>query len=192
MGSVKHTVRLQAMIPTEYKHAFPKAQKNDYDVVLNKMDHNHCHKPIGLFGVTTEGELLEIPYRIYHDNSKWLSSLTLSKEQRSIRNCLFTRHHDGYTREKYVSKILSLNESWASPYVVQLIGEYVVEILQLIYDRREELDGSLYREFIASNPEYFYKTKQRVISYWNCYYRFSFPDKNEYVGFKLIRYLEKI
>ena len=48
---------------------------------------------------------------------------------------------------------------WVAPYVVQLIGEYVIEILTSILERLDLTEGSptrlLYGRFVADNPRYF-------------------------------------
>jgi hypothetical protein len=63
------------------------------------------------------------------------------------------------------------------PYVVQLLGEYVVEISSLILDRLTAQSSSswpAYREFFRANRAFMALTEQRAISYWSCYYRHDF------------------
>lgn len=71
------------------------------------------------------------------------------------------------------------------PFVLQLCGEYVIEIGR---DIAEYASGSLptdpsmldaYRRFWRDNPEFVSLTHARVASYWNEYYRGTLP-LNEY------------
>ena len=87
---------------------------------------------------------------------------------------------------------------WVVPYVVALIGEYVIEILVTIQDRLDLVapdspDRRRYGRFVIENPEFFERVTRRVTSYWNCYYRFDFPVARPrdgrfatYPGFQLI------
>ncbi len=56
--------------------------------------------------------------------------------------------------------------------------------------RLGNLDRDLYREFLKENSHFFALTKQRVISYWDCYYRTT--DKEEYVGFVILNLFEEL
>ena len=71
-----------------------------------------------------------------------------------------------------------------------MIGEYVVEILQLIHENLPNLKPSIYVDFIRANPEYFALTEQRVISYWDCYYRSI--KREVYPGFILLDFFKSI
>jgi hypothetical protein len=99
------------------------------------------------------------------DNGK-LTSL-----QEQLFFCLLTRHHNGFVREAALKRIIAVDEPWVVPYVVQLASEYVYEILVVIGQNLGQLNSSLYGSFLRDNPSYFAKVKQRIISYWNVYYR---------------------
>jgi hypothetical protein len=63
-----------------------------------------------------------------------------------------------------------VDEPWVAPYLVQLLGEYVVEITRAIV----ESQGVAKRHFAAfagENPAFVALTRTRVISYWNAYQR---------------------
>ena len=60
------------------------------------------------------------------------------------------------------------------PYVVRLLGEYVVEISTLILERltaQSSFTWPAYREFVRANSAFMALTEQRAVSYWGCYYR---------------------
>lgn len=95
----------------------------------------------------------------------------LTPLQKQIFFCLLTRHHNGFVREAALKRIIAVDEPWVVPYVVQLASEYVYEILVIIRQNLDQFDAGLYGAFFRDNPAYFAKVKQRIISYWNAYYR---------------------
>jgi hypothetical protein len=139
------------------------------------------------FSVLVGSETVFIPYRIYHDPG--LIDLTKPTPiQTTLLDCLLTRHHDGFVREKHLTKILNLNDQWIPPFVVQLVGEYVIEIIQTIRNDLDKLDTQVYRSFLTSNPTFHALTKQRVMSYWDCYHRWQRSD--DYAGFEVLRFFD--
>ncbi len=141
------------------------------------------------FSVYVSNETLSVPYRIYHDPAL-IDRTCLTAGQGELLDCLLTRHHDGFIREKYLASIISANKEWIPPFVVQLVGEYVIEILQLVSRHLDLLDRPLYRRFLRENPKFFALTKQRVISYWDCYYRWQ--RRADYVGFQITTFMENL
>jgi hypothetical protein len=142
-----------------------------------------------VFSVRVGGENLSIPYRIYHDPAL-IDTARLTAQQTELLDCLLTRHCSGFVREKHLVRILLLNHDWIPPFVVQLVGEYVIEILRVIQRDIRNLDAHLYRRFITENPAFFANTKQRVTSYWNCYYRWE--RREDYAGFQIVRYFDDL
>jgi len=80
--------------------------------------------------ITISGELIHIPSRIYSPEPRPASLYGLSAQELVILACIYTRHHDGFIRQKYLEKLFSQDEIWVCPFVLQLIGEYVVEIIE--------------------------------------------------------------
>jgi len=64
------------------------------------------------------------------------------------------------------------------PFVVQLLGEYVAEIAEVIEAHLGGLSRHLYAEFFRENPSFVALTQTRAMSYWNCYYRFPWHDRH--------------
>ena len=62
--------------------------------------------------LSLDGEVLRIPGRVYFPvaGSIWGSGLTPGQEL--IVDCLYTRHCDGYVREKFLRKILFAEPDW--------------------------------------------------------------------------------
>jgi len=138
------------------------------------------------------GESVSIPSRIYHDELPSDAKHRLTTTQLLILHCLYSRHSGGMIRQRHLEQIVGSHEPWVVPFVVQLVGEYVVEILEAI--RRGISDvatpGStqrlLYGDFIARNPSFFARTERRVVSYWSRYYRHEYPAFGNYPGCLLL------
>ena len=77
---------------------------------------------------------------------------------------------------------MGIDRSWAVPFVVQLIGEYVVEIVEAVRAGLPAVNKETYGEFVRENPQFMATTKRRVVSYWDCYYRVRYPDIRTYPG----------
>lgn len=129
------------------------------------------------------GKIIKIPYRFYLLEPSEYTINLLTKTQKMILYCLYTRSCDGYLREKYIKKLLDLNfKEWVIPYIVKLCDEYVYEIIELIYEKLKLRDNGDIKKFCLNNAEIMYKSYSRMTSYWNAYYRLKAPDINNYVG----------
>ena len=167
--------------------AFPSSVRNDVLAAISVLPENP--HGVGHFEVQVSRETIEIPTRVYH-NPALIGVGKLSNLERYLVNCVLTRHNDGYVRQSHLDQILGFNQPWVPAYVIQLLGEYVVEIQQLIESRLQNLDKNVYRNFLVANPEFFALTEQRVISYWDCYYRTRRRD--DYVGFRVLRFFKEL
>lgn len=137
------------------------------------------------FSVKVRDESVTIPGRL-HFNPDLIRFNALSPQEREIVDCLLTRNSDGFVREQHLARIISLSRFWIPPFVVQLAGEPVVEILNVVYRSLPALDTAIYGEFIQNNPKFLDLTSQRVASYWNCYY--PNETRQEYVGYKILEF----
>lgn len=146
------------------------------------------YRPLSAFTVRVNAESIAIPYRESYDPARIVSK-RLSPTQKPFLDAILTRHNDGHVRQHHLSGILGLNQPWVAPFIVQLVGEYVVEIIEEIDRHIEKLDGDLYGTFLRENPEFLRLTEQRVISYWDCYYRNQ--RKEYYAGFRVLRFFRE-
>ena len=105
-------------------------------------------------------------------------------------DCLLTRHSSGFVRQRHLDRIVGLSHAWIPPFVVQLTGEYVIEILNVIHQNLEVLDRAVYKEFLCNNESFLDLTGQRIASYWDCYYRNE--RRKEYVGFKILEFFRSL
>lgn len=175
--------------------AFPSALRKDVEGVLdilpfdvNEVKHsdgkiyrieNLIHKDLQT--VFVEGEQLSIPYRIYFNEPESEKENTLTNTQKVILNCIYLRHHNGFVRQSRLEQIVS-NEYWITPFYFQLLGEYVIEILDVLDQQLNNIKLENYKRFALENPKYYRQTESRMITYWNNYYRGSFPKLKLYVG----------
>jgi len=143
-----------------------------------------------LISVKYDGKELLIPYRIYDHVSPDLDLNSLPLEKKVKEYCKYTRHSDGHIREKYIEKLINLEPKVAIPYAIQLASEYVLEIIEVIFKQFNKLDRTAVNKYVEENQTYITKSKDRMISYWDCYYMYKCPRLNEYVVFKLFEQLK--
>ncbi|WP_372346306.1 hypothetical protein [Streptomyces sp. KL116D] len=171
--------------------AFPAALADEAKGALEVMPHVRL-APVAPFDVEVQGETVTIPSRIYHDEPDAELQASLTATQQLILHCLYSRHCDGRVRQRHLERIVASDEPWVVPFVVQLAGEYVVEILAAITRGLPGLaiSGSaqrrLYGEFIVRNPAFFARTERRLVSYWTCYYRWMHEAFATYPGAVLV------
>lgn len=136
--------------------------------------------------ICLNGDILEIPYRIYNDLPNFSQLNSLSTQEVSIIYCLFSRHTDGYIRQEMVKKLIEIElQDFMIAYVFLLVGEYVVEIINDIYPFIKK-NKELFIEFIKNNHDVTILTHQRMVSYWNEYYRHGrYKHLNDYPGKKV-------
>lgn len=196
-------------IKNEYQErlrkSFPKELHSDVNEVLKilpfennnvKLCDGSFHRVDNLIHETEldielDNETLTIPYRLYFNEPSPELEKTLTNTQQDILNCIYLRHHNGYLREKRLNLISDNSEKWTIPFIIQLIGEYVYELLPIVDKRINKYTLNNYTEFRDENPKYWQQTESRMISYWNEYYRYEFPKLKEYLGFEIINRIKK-
>ncbi len=169
---------------------------NDHNVVLfdgqidKVYDLIHPEEQI----IILNSETLKIPSRVYFNEPNAENEKLLSDLQKSILNCIYLRHHNGFIRQRRLEKLLDEKEYFVVPFVFQLLGEYVIEILEIL---QMHVNSNIenYVSFINENQKYWKLTESRMISYWNEYYRkpmypnYSLPKystQKEYIGQRII------
>ena len=135
-----------------------------------------------------DGSMIQFPYRIYFVDDDELYHRLSAQEERLIYHCIFTRSCDGHIREKHLRAILDVDyPEWCMPYILKLSAEYVVEILDIIYVSLKDKDNLLFQAFCQNNPYIFRYYHNRMISYWNEFYREQCYRYHDYVGYKLYK-----
>ncbi len=171
--------------------AFPAAFAGDVDAVLKVLPPSRL-PPTGetIGSITLGGEPLQIPTRIYCDEPSPEVIASLTDTQQRILHCLYTRHHDGFVRQRHLGFLLATNGAWTVPFVVQLVGEYVLPIVVQIERELGPVHEDSYSAFLAENEAFLRLTSARVCSYWNVYFR-SHAPRSAYPGEVVVRRFER-
>lgn len=132
---------------------------------------------VGFRAARVAGEEVVLPDRLYVADVRPDALRQLPGCAGMIASAILTRHYDGYARERHLRTIIESEELWVTPFVVALLGDYVVEIrasierrLGVLLDQSESTRGR-YRAFVSENPEFMGFTRQRAISHWNRHHR---------------------
>lgn len=143
--------------------------------------------------VLVHGEALAFPNRIYCPQDRLQSVVARSTgDARTLALCLGTRHHDGRFREACLRQIDAMDPPWAIPFFVQLLGEYVVEIAELVAEAIFDADRTELAAFVAGNPGFIATTRRRAISYWDCYYRDRWSAMAAYPAMAALDAIERL
>ena len=128
---------------------------------------------------------LMFPYRVYNDDiCDNIENFDLN--QRIVLHCIYSRHYNGFIRQKQIENLLSLKIDFSTiPFIFKVCDEYVLEILNVVYSTLKNRDNSDFKKFCNQNQLLVSKSYARMVSYWNEYYRDCFPDIDMYVGKKI-------
>lgn len=174
-----------------FYEALPNELNNDWQEVLKIISkETYGNGMAGCSKTKTEYYLnsnkIKIPDRIYFNDIEVEKTDDLTVIQKEILYCFYTRSCDGNIREKYLRELLKIDfYYWAIPFIVKLSDEYVIEILQIIYDNLKNRSNDDIKQFCLENKKAIARSYSRMISYWNEYYRDKEPNFQEYIGRKL-------
>ncbi|QIH34149.1 hypothetical protein G6053_15190 [Sphingobacterium sp. DR205] len=132
--------------------------------------------------VLWQGKVNQFPYRIYKSATK--NDVETMKDFEKLS--LMTRHHDGHIREVAIARLMRLFPLESVPYFVQLLGEYVMEIHLTIIAQITSQQKLWINDFFTENISYERAIRSRIVSYWNCYYRFDFIKLKDYPTFQFL------
>lgn len=175
-----------------FQDSFPKELNSDLQKVIEiipKKTYNNVYiESEDTIEYYINNGVIKIPYRMYLIDINFSKINNLTYIQKEILYCIYTRSCDGYIREKYLNELLKLNfDYWAIPFIVKLSDEYIVEILEVIYDKLINRNNDDIRKFCLENKNIINKGYYRMTSYWNEAYRNGEPYFQNYVGRKLFR-----
>lgn len=132
------------------------------------------------------GEPVAIPYRVYNPVPPPDFASGLSRTEQAVTAAIYSRHHNGLIRQRALGTLLNCDEPWTAPFIVQLLGEYVIQICADIENftrtalpSRPAMQASL-SAFLRLNPDFAELTRQRAVSYWSCYYRARHASRDTY------------
>lgn len=181
--------------------AFPYEAREEVNSLLTKFNIQTTHPTNAFEKAFLAKQTIDLPTRIYYKPPHYPINAKLTQTEKDLLNCIFSRHHDGYIRQKAIQNILHSQNDWAIPYLVRIIGEYVIQILEDINNHFQTINAPNLTSFIRQNPEFYNRTRSRVSSYWNCYYRHRFseklngirtPEQQRYVGFQLLSKIDRL
>lgn len=173
--------------------AFPLALRAAVLAAVACVATGETHPPCHVFLVKLNHETLSIPSRVYYNPTVLRRALGSSQGvRRLVLACLGSRHHDGHVRQECLAELLRSDEASLTPYIVHLAGEYVVEIVQDVADGIMQRDVAVLASFAKENPDYLATFQRRVTSYWSCYHRAAYPDRNSYPGTKVAAFLRQV
>ena len=137
-------------------------------------------------------EVIFLIYRIYFHEPNLELENRLTETQKQILNCIYTRHHNGYIIEKRLKNLYGLDQEWILPYKLQLLREYVIQILVELDKHITDENIQQYKQFTLNNRKYWEQTKSRMTSYWNEYYRYpNYKKIKDYIGYKIMKRINK-
>lgn len=132
------------------------------------------------------GQSISFPYRIYIHEMEYEVFSKMSDKEKMIISCIYSRSHNGFIREKHIRNLLSMDyPEWVIPYIFKVCDEYVVEILEVVYESLKDRNTESIKEFCTNNQIAFCKSYNRIISYWNEFYRCDCYLYKNYIGRKL-------
>ena len=166
--------------------AFPSYLHKDADKIIDFLQQNDpkSFKTIGTEVVCLNGEVLELPQRVYFGEFN-TQNLTLVQEQ--MLNCLYLCHCNGHLREFYLRNLLAIKEDFALPFIAKLFGDYVIEIVEVLHRELPNNTRDRLKVFFRANPLYQKRIESRIASYWDCFYRNTHPNFKKYIGYKLFQ-----
>jgi hypothetical protein len=163
-------VPIQADLIPVLRSAFPARLTSDVDAVLKAMPPSLGYERVSGPQVSIEGERIEILSRLYSPEAPDDATRRLSDRQRLILSCLYSRHQDGYVRERHLLRLQG-DEAWVPHFVLQLVGEYVIEICQAALDHLDAIPQASYETLAAENEEFVALIRRRIVSYAREYHR---------------------
>ena len=178
-----------------WSSAFPKRYEQDVRVVKACLPFGWRRLSPGTIKVKLEQEWIQMPMRGYVPEVASERIEQLTPTQQMMLYCLYTRHHDGHIREHYLRQLLKTHsqDEWILAYIIELASEYVREIVEIIVPAIEQWNPEVKQRFVEGDPAYIKRIEDRMISYWNAYYRSSGERRSEadYPGFRIIESLRE-
>lgn len=176
---------LQKGFPTNLIHDVEIITKTiPSELYNNRLATNHGERFI------LSGSSVHLPYRLYVKEDIVPDKLmSLTPTQKLIMHCIYTRSCKGFLRQRHLEMMLEHDlPAWSYPYILKISGEYVAEILEVVYAQLRKRDNSSLKAFCKDNILQLSTGYARMISYWDAYYRRGdmkhYPRSN-YVGYKL-------
>jgi hypothetical protein len=172
-----------------FLEGFPAELQNDVIIVTEKIPSRTLNNvTTGNISYIFKGNAISFPGWQYFEEVPVNILGGLTHQQANILHFIYSRSCNGYIREKHVKALLENDDipQFAVPYIFKVCEEYVVEILDLVYSVLCQRDTTAFKKFCLENRQAFCRSHDRMISYWNEYYRNRYSFET-YIGEKLFR-----
>jgi hypothetical protein len=139
-----------------------------------------------------DGCLVNIPSRVYFAPATVANVDTLTAQQKAIFASFMTRHHNGHQREYWARALCAYPVSWTAPFLTALLGDYVIEVLEVVLQNLTVNWKSIMMLYTSKNQICLRALNHRILTYWTIYYRYSSPNINsltDYPGYQLAKQL---
>lgn len=120
--------------------------------------------------VLFEGTELALPYRVYYTVEVVDRAMSTDSDGAVVAACLGSRSNDGYLRQRSMELLVSQPRPWSVPYVVEALGDYVVQILAVMDGRLPKSLEPAFGEYLVANRNRFLRLSRRCVSYSTEYY----------------------
>ena len=110
----------------------------------------------------------------------------LAPEAALILDALMTRHHDGFVRQRHLRRLFDAPRVHTVPFMLHLLGEHVYEVVADVDAGTRDVDPEAFKSFLGENKDFLWLIGERVVSYWDCYYKWNFPVLGDYPGWKAV------
>lgn len=165
-------------------YSFPKKLEADVRLVAQGIP-NQVYASGSCSYTLLDGEEIKFPYRIY-GTEKIKLPINPTTTQKLVAHAILSRSDNGFTREIHIRELLKGElPDWVFPYILKLSDEYVVEILETIYDSLHTQNCDQLKNFCRQNVASFVRSYDRMASYWGEYGKGG--SFHQYVGKKLFR-----
>ena len=154
---------------------FPSALSADVLAVLRVVGRTTTYERPMDREVVVDGERLSLMGRLYRPEPSAHEVARLTERQRLILSALFSRHHDGFVRERHLDPLFR-DVGWTLPFVLLLVSDYVFQIADRATVIVDPIPLSTWQAFAVENPSFMRFIRQRVISHWDEHYRPWFPN----------------
>lgn len=170
--------------PMDLTAAFPAKVASDASLAAKTVETMlHPRQVTEVFAVLSCGEPVRIPARLHFATE----ALTLEPGTSAwlMARALQSRSNDGYQRQRAARDLLANLRPWTAPFIMALLGEYIVEILVDIEAGLTPESAAILAACIRENPAYWDLIKRRIMSYWHVYHRLAY-SRTGYPGFRMI------
>ncbi|WP_282248406.1 hypothetical protein [Stenotrophomonas sp. PS02300] len=170
----------------------PATLRNELADTLRLLERGCATRSPDQVQVLVQGMPIQFPYRLYCAREDLRDACSAPGVTGRVALCLGSRHNDGHVREECMRSLLPSDEPWVVPFVLQLLGEYVLEIVTCIDSALSQHLPARYVAFARENPVYMQRLSQQATSYWNAYYRRTYRKRDEYPALRLLGRLSNI